>query len=75
MSPLLRYNEDDPSQSRVVKIFKYSILCYSKGADEERDLREYLVTHSMNPLETAWAPIRKTKLRPIHVVYTNLSYI
>ncbi|KAE9543410.1 hypothetical protein AGLY_002210, partial [Aphis glycines] len=57
MSPLLRYIEDDPSQSR--------------GADEEKGLREYLVTHSMNPLETAWAPIRKTKPRPIHAVDEN----
>ncbi|KAE9525147.1 hypothetical protein AGLY_014561 [Aphis glycines] len=48
MSPLLRYNEDDPSQSR--------------GADEEKGLREYL---------TAWAPIQKTKPRPIHAVDEN----
>ncbi|KAE9542744.1 hypothetical protein AGLY_002655 [Aphis glycines] len=52
MSPLMKYNEDDPSQSR--------------GADEERGFREYLVTNSMNPLEAAWAPIRKTIPRTIH---------
>ncbi|KAF0713650.1 hypothetical protein FWK35_00027519 [Aphis craccivora] len=46
MSPLMKYNEDDPSQSR--------------GADEERGFKEYLVTNSMNTLEAAWAPIRKT---------------
>ncbi|KAE9524402.1 hypothetical protein AGLY_015123, partial [Aphis glycines] len=57
MSPLMKYNEDDPSQSR--------------GADEERGFREYLVTNSMNPLEAAWAPIRKTIPRTIHAVDEN----
>ncbi|KAE9523778.1 hypothetical protein AGLY_015838 [Aphis glycines] len=57
MSPLMKYNEDDPPQSR--------------GADEERGFREYLVTNSMNPLEAAWAPIRKTIPRTIHAVDEN----
>ncbi|KAF0707723.1 Uncharacterized protein FWK35_00029969, partial [Aphis craccivora] len=57
MSPLMKYNEDDTSQSR--------------GADEERGFREYLVTNSMNLLEAAWASIRKTIPRMIHAADEN----
>ncbi|KAF0709216.1 Uncharacterized protein FWK35_00028494 [Aphis craccivora] len=57
ISTLIRYNEDDPSQSR--------------SADEETGLREYLVTNLINPLEIAWTPIRKTIPRTIHAVDEN----